>query len=134
LGAEKVSNGDFSGGSTDWQTTDGITIAGGVADYDGVDSYKSLYQVNDDMTSALEVNKDYELKFDVVADGTSIRIRLRSAYGEYEYIATDNYATGSHTLEISPPADIGTYGGIRFQFYNTNGGGTVDNISIKEKL
>ena len=45
LGSELITNGDFSNGTTDWITTNGFTIANGVASYDALTNFGTLDQI-----------------------------------------------------------------------------------------
>jgi len=132
MGTNQISNGTFDDDS-DWEKTSGWTISAGVATYDGVDSYQSIYQTNDNMTTPIVGSTDYRLEFDVSNAASSMRIRVRSALSEWDIEAADDYANGTHIVDFTSPSDVGTYGGIRLMAYNTGDSGDIDNVTLKTR-
>lgn len=131
---EMISNGDFSGGSTDWVTTGGWTITGGAAVFDDVTTGQ-LDQLQADMASPLEANTAYTLTFSVsgtTGGGIYMTIRCATESGTITLVAFAEYNSGNKSVQFTTPADISD-GGIRF-VATTDGdsGATIDNISLTE--
>ena len=120
-GAEEVSNGSFTNGSTDWALENTWTIGDGVANGNGANGSE------EELTQSFSIvsGKTYKVVYDVLnyVSGT-IRFQFsvggtlsgitRSSNGTFtEYVV----ASGNHTT---------------FKFRPTNFNGSVTNISVKE--
>jgi hypothetical protein len=114
LGAELVTNGDFSGGATGWTVPAGWAIGSGVAT--GTSTSTSLIS-----TGLVVAGRSYRVEFDVVTY-TSGTLFVRVGAGT---AATTN-TTGrkSFILVSSGTASVEFYGGLF--------SGSIDNISVRE--
>lgn len=119
FGPERITNGDFSAGSTGWTATAGATISDGKVNCSSASNF--LYQ-----DSALVVGKWYRISFDiVVTSGSRLRLSGASAFdgGEQSWSAT----TGTKTAII---VATGTTLGIEASLATFTG--TLDNVSVRE--
>jgi hypothetical protein len=126
---EHINNGGFDS-SDYWSVDGGVTISGGVVNFDDATS-GNLTQINSDMNVGLVTNTDYTISFDIVTSNT-LYFRIRSSDYSILYDNFSHRATGSYSVDFSTGADLGTNGGISFNIVTTStASGTIDNISIK---
>jgi hypothetical protein len=128
-----IANGTFDN-SNFWDTTNEMTITGGVASYSGTDASASpsaLFQIGPDMLQDMVSSTTYTLSFTVVTSGAGLFITITNGNQTVTFIAGTNYNTGTHVLEINTPANL-EVGGIRFNVWG-NANGTIDNITMFEK-
>ena len=118
LGSERVSNGDFSNGSTDWTKGASWSIANGVASSDGSSS-NSFSQTS----PILEVGKTYLLNFDLSSYSSGTLLLLGGSYQTQENFTSN----GSYNVFIIPKYTT-------FAFYGSTFNGSIDNISVKEVI
>ena len=120
LGAERVTNGDFSV-STGWTSTN-VTIANGVASFVGASTYKILFQTLATITDGTLCQVNYTVS-SLTTSGT-LRPRIDSNNGINRTIA----AVGTYTEYIIK-------NGAGVLAFETGGSntfvGNVDNISVK---
>ena len=118
LGSERVSNGDFSNGSTDWTKGASWSIANGFASSDGSSS-NSFSQTS----PILEVGKTYLLNFDLSSYVSGTLLLLGGSYQTQETFTSN----GSYNIFIIPKYTT-------FAFYGSTFNGSIDNISVKEVI
>jgi hypothetical protein len=111
---EKVTNGDFSNGSTDWNIENTWTIAGGVANGNGANgSNQELIQ-----SSILTAGKTYSITYEVKNYVSGV-VRTQKPFG------TDRSANGVYTEKLLSNASSVIFRGGSFN-------GSITNISVKE--
>ena len=119
-GAEEVSNGSFTNGSTDWDLDTGWSIAENKAVCDGI-GINSLQQ-----NTPTTIGKTYKLTFDVISDSASDFLVISTNFGD-TYIQGSETIIGTNTFYITPTNGTG----IRFRVANGNTL-SITNISVKE--
>ena len=121
LGAELVTNGDFSGGSTGWTLGTGWTISGGVASF-SAGAGAELIQTGRNFAA----NTTYKITFDMTqVSGGGFRFVVDTTGS---FVSSYFTTTASHTLVFSVGATstrlrLGALGGANF---------SIDNISVRE--
>ena len=119
IGANLVTNGDFSAGDTGWNTQTIWSIAGGVATSNGSSASngaRDLYQVD-----VFTIGKTYQVSFDIVSY-TSGTLRLWD--GNDVIVPT---SLGRKTLIFKPTVTRLIFNGGTDAFI-----GSIDNISVRE--
>lgn len=130
-GAEKITNGGFAD-ATGWGVAGSWSIGSGVASFADL-ANSTMFQADVTMVSGMAINTTYKLEFDVASAG-SLDLIFRDQSAAVEYIAQALYGNGHHIIEFTTGGSIGTGGlGIRGLTTST-ASGTIDNISLKEKL
>jgi hypothetical protein len=123
LGAELVTNGNFSNGATNWNFSSGVTAPAGQAEFVSVAQFAGANQT----FSALAVNKTYAVDFDLVTNtsGTGLLVRL----GGTGNFVSSGTALGKKRMLMIPGATTGIV-----QFLAASSGTTlaIDNISVRE--
>jgi hypothetical protein len=124
-GAEELTNGDFSNGSTGWSLT-GFTIVGGqaVADAGGGLDLLSQFTLDDQQAGDAIV-----VTFDVVtcSDFTNAGLQINSTFLK-SFSNMQITSTGTYSLIYYYGSKVNN----RFRFYATNSATlTVDNVSVK---
>jgi hypothetical protein len=121
LGTELVTNGDFSGGSTNWTLGTGVAIAGGVATFTSVAAAQdSLYQLN-----VVTIGKRYRVSFDITSY-TSGSVQFQ--FGAQ--VSVLRSAVGTYTFDLMATP----FGNANLVFKAGAAGTTlsIDNISVRE--
>ena len=121
-GVEKVSNGSFTNGSTDWTIENTWTIGDGVANGNGANgSTEELLQPN-----SFTLGKTYKVVYQVL-NYVSGSIRFQFAGGGATLNGTTRTADGTFTEYI-----VATANHTKLNFRATNFFGSITNISVKE--
>ena len=133
LGAEKITNGVFTSG-TSWGTSDGsVDYVSDRMNYDDVNNNVYGYQASGDMVSAVEVSTNYRITFDVSGtSGGGVNFQITNYDVGVAYIGYDDYTDGSYSLTFESAADLGVNFGIAFFFTSAGSAGNIDNVSLKE--
>ena len=133
LGPEKLTNGDFSDGSTGWDYTVNFIIADGSVYYDDLD-INPISQLDADMSTGMTVGTDYLCTFNIdISAGTATIEFLNSNRSTY-YLEASTYADGFNSTIITTPANYfgEPYGfSIRATTASTNPF-TLDNLTLRE--
>jgi hypothetical protein len=126
-----VDNGDFSNGTTGWDTSDGnITIVNGQLVINATPTDKSAYQ-----QITLKPNTTYKVSIQLLTDGSYLY-----AYPQHNSNANNisgfplknTTSSGSVVNHSTILTTTGT-GQLRLRLYTTNGDtGTFDNVSVQE--
>lgn len=122
LGAERVTNGDFSNGATGWAADAGWTVTGGQAVFSGSTAANLVQNI-----ASLVAGAIYQVEFDVGGYTGTLDLRL---------------GQGGAVLAAVPPAFSGRFrvnvaasvGGTSLVLRHTGGAGgavTIDNISVR---
>ena len=89
------------------------------------------------MIFPIKPNMDYVLNFDVDISTESVgtmRLKFCNETHTVDYVAYNNYASGSHVINFKTPSNIGTGGfAIRYGLGFDGDGGYIDNVRIREK-
>ncbi len=120
LGSERITNGDFSAGSTDWTTAAGVTISGGGVTFVGAAGTVALQQIG-----VLTAGLTYQITLTVVsATGfNDTKFHTSQWYGPEVPIPS---VAGTYTFRLQPKT-------ANFVISSFSGTGiTLDNISVRE--
>ena len=121
-GAEEVSNGSFTNGSTDWSLGTGWSIGEDKAICDGNAGHTTLTQIN-----SFLLGKTYKVTFDIVVDSGNFKIQLLGSGNDSGNIISSTQV--GYTEYISPTANRSSFA-IRSN--DGSGIGSITNISVKE--
>ena len=132
-GDELVTNGDFSNGTTGWDTSDGnITVVNGQLVINATPTDKSAYQ-----QITLKPNTTYKVSIQLLTDGSYL-------YAYPQHNSNANTISGfplKNTTSSGSVVNHSTFltttdtGELRLRLYTTNGDtGTFDNLSVKEVI
>lgn len=132
-GDELVTNGDFSNGTTGWDTSDGnITVVNGQLVVNATPTDKSAYQ-----QITLKPNTTYKVSIQLLTDGSYL-------YAYPQHNSNANTISGfplKNTTSSGSVVNHSTFltttdtGELRLRLYTTNGDtGTFDNLSVKEVI
>ena len=121
-GAEEISNGSFTNGSTDWTLGTGWSIGEDKAICIGNSGHTTLTQNN-----SFLLGKTYKVTFDIVVDSGNFKIQLLGGGADSGNIISSTQV--GYTEYISPTANRSSFG-IRSN--DGNGIGSITNISVKE--
>lgn len=128
LGAELVTNGDFSNGAAGWTLIPGVSVSGGALVFDGTTSFingAALAQATS--TSPIVAGKSYLFTYTITGNpGGGISANVGSALG------TIRSAAGTYSEIL-----VATSAGIPYIMTRASAGvrtGGVDNISVREVL
>lgn len=120
VGAEIVTNGDFSNGSTGWTLEAVWTVSAGAATYTSGSAGNSIYQ-----TVSLQAGKSYRVTFSITARSGSSAVQATASGIES---SGDFTSTGNKSCILRPAANR-----TQILFYASGAGSlTIDNISVKE--
>jgi hypothetical protein len=129
---EMLADGAFAEAGTHWGSS-GVVITTGLVTYDAVQMYSLIGQYEDNGMTSLEANTIYELKFDVTSPG-NLDLNFTNYSQSNVFIDYTFYTTGSYSLEFTTPADVSINGfRVGFTTQNEGVGGTLANLSVKEK-
>ena len=132
-GPELLTDGEFAVG-TDWTFNTGWTYDGenDEADYDDATDGATLVQASGDLQVIFKINTTYKFELDV--SGNQIQFQVLSSNGGEQYRGNSNYAVGSHEVEFTTGASVGTNGIMIKAKTASVGACSITNLSIKEVL
>ena len=128
-----MSNGNFASGATDWTVPARWSIVGGFATYDDVTTGdNNLIQFAADMAGAIQTSTGYTITFDIGISSGNANIEILNGGQGTTYVATANYAAGSHTINFTTPSNIwGEDNGLVIRARNTSDNPfTITNITL----
>ena len=130
-----LNNGTFDT-SAYWTPDNGFTFISGRLYFPNV-TYIEVIQTSTNMIFPIKPNMDYVLNFDVDISTESVgtmRLKFCNETHTVDYVAYNNYASGSHVINFKTPSNIGTGGfAIRYGLGFDGDGGYIDNVRIREK-
>ena len=132
LGPEKLSNGALTSG-TDWDDDGEFVLTNDEAQFPDGGVFSYVWQLSGDMVSSVETNTDYTLTFVVSDCSGTMLLQFMETSSSISYISETTYANGTHELEFTSPADIGS-GGLSIRTQVGGDAGNIDDISLKERL
>jgi hypothetical protein len=133
-GAEKISEGDFAT-HTKWTEVNGdyMTFDGGKFNVTGPYNNIAVYQTSDNMVSAFEVGKTYKITFTVSgSEESGMRLHFLDYGNSVEFIASAYYVDDTYEIEFTI-SDVG-YNGLRISTFTGTSIGSIDDVSVKERL
>lgn len=121
LGAELVTNGDFSS-ATNWALADSAAISGGLLTLAAVNSSRATQT-----SLPVAVGKTYAVSFEVTSNPSGTNVRLDDDGGASVQVIRSSTTTGVFTAVYRAATTA-------IRLINTNGIGaaTIDNISVRE--
>jgi hypothetical protein len=120
IGAELITNGDFSSGTTGWSFGPGWSVVSGAAAYGGASGTQAIQQ------SCLTLGRFYQLRFTVTAvAGSAV---ANSIYiGDTNLVFNGTLALGTYTFYGVATGGTGVF------IYGRNGQTiSIDNVSVRE--
>lgn len=134
---EMINNGTFDN-TDDWNLTlgGGWSITGGVAVFTAAGGAGRLRQGDSQLVSAMEVNTEYTLEFDLTKTAGDDAWLCIQNFGTtwVKYVNEATYTAGHKTIVFTTPSSIDggvDGGGITFLMY-ADGSYTIDNVSLKK--
>ena len=127
-GAELITNGDFSSGSTGWTLATEWSIVGGQAVLDGTQTSNALLR-QESVPGFAGVQGIFKYTFDITCSNyTSFQIQIPSAVPTASQLEIT--ADGTYSIIFDTRAGTGNWGNLSFYTATTGVTATIDNVSL----
>ena len=134
-GVELIDDGSFTVPSSSHQVSGGFSISNNELVYDGTTDYSTWYQIDSVLAEGMKPSTEYKLRFNLSDAPSGVYLKIRNAgVSSLDYTDYATYNNGSIEITFTTPSDEALVKGIRIYARSSAGGGTFDNLSLKEQL